>query len=74
MTRMIIRAAVMWQISVALHTKEGKHSDFVMRQRHGPVTFLSDCHWEQGLLVKGTGNNATCHPGLTTNLVRWEPD
>lgn len=25
MTRMIVRAAVMWQISVALHTKEGKH-------------------------------------------------
>lgn len=74
MTRMIIRAAVMWQISVVLHTKEGKPTDFVMGQRHSPVTFLSDCHWEQGLLVKGIGNIATCHPGLTLNLVSWEPD
>lgn len=43
MTRMIVRVAVMWQISVALHTEEGKRTDFVMRQegkRHSPVTFL----------------------------------
>lgn len=49
----------------------------MMRQegkRHSPVTFLSDCDWEQGLLVKGVGNIATCHSGLTLNLVRWEPD
>lgn len=63
----------MWQISVALHTKEGKCTDFVMRQegkRHSPVAFLSDCHREQGLMVKGIGNIAPCHPGVILNLVR----